>query len=289
MTSLVSHKEPKLENLVITPNDESCKFNYYTLVGSGFEEGWYCANEIGGIVSTYINEKLRQYNQDVKWIKGVSNTSEYSFAPLIFQCKNTIFAVNYIEYVNNDRIEDEEECDFIPVAIENNFIPCFIEVFSEITPSSSKTYVKSTERLKLLDARTMEEIDPIAIASDEPTLMSEHEQFHIAVKVISYALKQRGFNVEYMSIITRFDRYPNIRFYDEKGNLCLVDVRYTNDLNDLKKADFYKYSHTVRPSRVYEQYLAPVFIGSPNEQIYRNQPLNISFLKDIIIKLPLTE
>ena len=289
MPNLVSIKNRNLENIVLAPTDKESESNYYPSTWSGFNEGWYCYDELVGVVSTYIDSKFDEYHEHVRWIKGVTNIRVDSFASLIFQCKNTVFAVKIIEHVNGEVIEDEpdpEEPDFISTSIANNFIPCFIDVFSELTPASSKIYVKQTKRLKLIDARTMEEIDPIAIASDEPTLMSEHEQFHIAVKVISYALLLKGFMVDSESIVTRFDRYPNIWFHDRKGKKCRVDVRYTNNLNDLKKLNLYKYLRTVRPSKVYQQYLAPVFIGSPNKQIYRNQPLDVSFLKDVIIKLP---
>ena len=134
----------KLKNITITPTDDSIKFQYYAGLASGFDEGWYCGNEIGGIVSTYINHKFEEYNQEILWIKHARDviTPEYSFAPLIFQCKNTVFAVNYIEYVNGEKIIDDpcpEEPDFVTTSISNNFIPCLIEVFSELTPSSSKT------------------------------------------------------------------------------------------------------------------------------------------------------
>lgn len=289
MPNLVSTKNRKLENIVLTSTDKELEYNYYPSSCSGFDEGWYCYDELVGLVSTYIESKFDEYNEHVRWIRGATHTQVDSFAYLIFQCKNTVFAVNFIEHINGEVIGDEpcpEEPDFISTSIANNFIPCLIDVFSEITPSSSKIYVKETKRLKLIDARTMEEIDPIAMASDEPTLMSEHEQFHVAVKAISNALRLKGFLIESESIITRFDHYPNIWIRDKKGRTCQVDVRYTNNLNDLKQLNLYKYLRTVRPSRVYRQYLAPVFIGSPNKQIYRNQPLDVSFLKDVIIKLP---
>lgn len=284
-------KNKKLENMTFIPTKESNRYDYYPYPDSDFEpeEGWYRYTELIGFASTYIENKLKEYNQDILWLKTYTTPPEYSFAPLIFQCKNTIFAVKIIEYVNGEVIE-EDPCpdvpDFISISIANNFIPCYLPVFTEIAQDSSKISVKSTDRLILLDARTKEEIDVMAMASDEPTLMSEHEQFHIAVKTISTALKQKGFHIESESII--MDRYPNVNCYDKKGRLCMVFVRFTNNLNNLKKMNLEKFLRWVQPGNVYPTYLAPVFIGTQNKKIYRNQPVDISCLEDIMIKLPLS-
>ena len=131
----------------------------------------------------------------------------------------------------------------------------------------------------------MKKIDPIAVASDKPTLMSEHEQFYIAVKTISYALQGKGFYIESLNIINHFDCYPNISFRDNEGKICQVYVRYTNNFKDLEYSKLDKFLSTVYPNEYFQQYIAPVFISGTDGQAYRNQPLNISFFKDVIIKL----
>lgn len=281
----------EITHITSTLSDEfSTNHIYSEAYPSDSKEDWYTANEVWTVAERYIKSKLQKYYKEVKWLKEINHcelSSVYSFAPLIFQYKNTVFAVEILEHVNNELWEPDtsEINEFLSISTSNNFIPCYIKVFSEVTSYSSKTYVKPTKGLKLIDARTMEEIDPIAIASDEPTLMSELEKFYIALKTIKFALQQKGYRIEDISFFTPFDYNPNIDFYDDKNKLRRVYVRTTNDLKNLHPSKFDNFVCSIDPRKAFGCYLAPVFISGTNGQPYRNQPLNISFFKDIIFEM----
>lgn len=270
----------ELKNLEFTP-----RTNYYALRDDC--DDMYCDYEaVVDVARNYIEKCMKKYKQDFLWIKPTIH-EEASFASLIFAYKNSIFAVRIIYHLNGEEVveEDEEESEFLSVSTENNFTPCLLHVFIETSDTSTKIYVEPTNGLKFIHAKTKTEIDPVDIASDEPALMSEFELLHTAVKTIAGAMEYIGFRIESQSIISLSDRYPNIWFHDKNGRYCNVFVRYTHNLNDLREFNLNKFVYGVEPGTTYPNYIAPIFIGSENGKIYRNQVLNVSYFKDVILKI----
>ena len=270
-----------LVNLTFTPKETSDKFNYYfTPIPKADIFPFNCFPQLFNTARNHIAKNICLGTQDILWI--TTTYEDNSFTDIIFGLKNSVFAVKLIYYINGQLMKDDlaDSYDYVSKSIEYNYVPCVLPVYCTKTDSSISLSLSK----HLIDARTGKKINPLKIASDTPTLMSEHELVNIAVKTIRDAMDNRGERLELYSIFPPYNGW-NICFIDKKGVFSSVIVDYTHDINDLINLDISRFLKDKKISDSYSTYLAPVFIGSNNEKIYRNDTLQVSYLEDILIKV----
>ena len=251
------------------------------------DEGFFCPYTVTKLAKKHIENKIMKHTKDFSWLK--TNTAEISFADLIFQYKNSIFAIKFIYFINGER--QEEECPpdqislmeaFIGSSYEYSFIPCFLYIYGKCTGKSQTFSIAS----KLVDIETEQEINPLTVASDAPTLISTYERLLISVKTIIGAMERKEMII-FSCDIFRDDRsFANIYFYDSKGCACQVFVEQVDNQEKLQTYNATDFKNHYYIDDHYKCYVAPICLGNGTNEIYRNGICTISYLEDILIEIP---
>lgn len=260
----------------------------YAYSSTNYCDKSFCYNVTTSLARNIIENKMKGNKKDFLWIKG--SPEGESFADLIFQYKNSVFAVKFREHLNGEKIDSDIIIDGIPVdeeeecrlfSLDYNYIPCILNVFHEETSVSRTTSISPD----LYDVKTEKIIDPLTEGSDTPILMSQHEKLIIATKTIINALRHRHIGVSNYYLQEVSWPFSNIHFWNSRDEYSEIFVVCVDNIEDLDKFDANEFmSHKYTESNI-KHYVAPVYIGGSNQDIYRNDTLKVSYLKDLLIKI----
>lgn len=277
----------KIVNSKITNVVYSKKNNAYS--STNYCDKSFCYNVTTSLARNIIENKMKGHKKDFLWIKGSPEGD--SFADLIFQYKNSVFAVKFREHLNGEKINSDILIDGIPIdeeeecrlfSLDYNYIPCILNVFHEEASESRTTSILPD----LYDTDTGKIVDPLTEGSDTPILMSQHEKLVIATKTIVNALSHKHIGVSNYYLQEVFWPFSNIHFCTPKDEYGEIFVVFVDNIEDLDKFDANEFiNHKYTESNI-KHYVAPVYIGGSNQDIYRNDTLKVSYLEDILIEIP---
>jgi hypothetical protein len=176
-----------------------------------------------------------------KWIKA--ELTYPSFDNLTFAYKNSVFSV-VIELIDDKGSSfTKQQKDRLLIACEeNNLIPCTFRLnFKEKSDNFISKLMGNKEQLdyelkpikqgwNLYDARTSQEIDPLYLASNEKTLMSEWELSNFAIQVVRNDLEKEGNQI--LSFCDLPEVNPQIWFKNKKGETGWVIVKHIKNENE---------------------------------------------------------
>ena len=131
---------------------------------------------------------------------------------------------------------------------------------------------------------TGQPINPLEIASDKPVVMSKYELHNLAIRYIEKELEKNGYEVVmYYDDPNAPEFFPQIWFFDKKGNFSWIIVKYYTKKEDVKTPDPRK------AKRLHVQmngYFAPVVFTYENKKPYRGinnrGAIRAEILEDII-------
>lgn len=250
-------------------------------------EGFFCPYTVTELAKKHIENKIMKQTKGFSWLK--TNTNEKSFADLIFQYKNSVFAIKFVYFINGERQEEEFPPDeinpieeFISYSYEYKFIPCFLYIYGKDT-GISRTF---SVALKLVDVETEQEINPLTVASDDPTPISTYERLLISVRTIIGAMESKEMEIFSCNIFRDDWPFDNIRFCDSEGNVCQVFVKQVDNREKLQTYNATDFKNNYFIDDRYKCYVAPICLGDGTNEIYRNGICTISYLEDILIEIP---
>jgi len=176
-----------------------------------------------------------------KWIKA--ELTYPSFDNLTFAYKNSVFSV-VIELIDDKGSSlTKQQKDRLLIACEkNNLIPCTFRLnFKEKTDNFMSRLMGNKDQLdyelkpikqgwNLYDARTSQEIDPLYLASNEKTLMSEWELSNFAIQIVRNDLEKEGNQI--LSFCDLPEVNPQIWFKNKKGETGWVIVKHIKNENE---------------------------------------------------------
>lgn len=176
-----------------------------------------------------------------KWIKA--ELTYPSFDNLTFAYKNSIFSV-VIELIDDKGSSfTKQQKDRLLIACEeNNLIPCTFRLnFKEKSDNFMSRLMGNKDQLdyelkpikqgwNLYDARTSQEIDPLYLASNDKTLMSQWELSNFAIQVVRNDLEKEGNQI--LSFCDLPEVNPQIWFKNNKGETGWVIVKHIKNENE---------------------------------------------------------
>lgn len=123
------------------------------------------------------------------------------FDDMSFAYKNKIFSVLIdIKYSGDDMLSKRERDRFVKECSSNNLIPCIFLINDKQSLS-----LLSDEHWNLYDIRTNEIINPLTVATDEKTMMSEYEFNNMAVDIVKNYIRKEKMKFEsYCGILAIF-------------------------------------------------------------------------------------
>lgn len=176
-----------------------------------------------------------------KWIKA--ELTYPSFDNLTFAYKYSVFSV-VIELIDDKGSSfTKQQKDRLLIACEeNNLIPCTFRLnFKEKADNFMSRLMGNKDQLdyelkpikqgwNLYDARTSQEIDPLYLASNEKTLMSEWELSNFAIQIVRNDLEKEGNQI--LSFCDLPEVNPQIWFKNKKGEAGWVIVKHIKNENE---------------------------------------------------------
>lgn len=230
----------------------------------------------------YINNLLGSL-EGFEWNRWLYD--EASFDDINFRYKNNIFSVLFNIYYNGKLlpIDKRRKKRLLETARKNNLVPCIFPIEITYSPEEYDICCKlKTNQFNLIDMRNHKEINPIAIASDDPTPISHYELLNKSVKIIAKELQKRGYpTIEFYDDPNEAEDSPRIWFIDEQNTFCWVVVKYFME----KKPIFPNTRNMVKQNPLLAEskgYFAPVVFEHDNETLYAGTEVNSSVLKDLI-------
>jgi len=227
------------------------------------ETYWETRAEVG----MFLQERFKKH-EGFKWIRVEPMSPK--FDDMSFAYKNKIFSVLIdIKYSNNNRLSIQEKDRLIHECNSNNLIPC-------VFPIKDKKALSflSDEHWNLYDIRTNEIVNPLTIASDEKTIMSDYEFNNMAVDIVKNYIRKE--NMKFESYCDIIGVYPQIWFHDKNDELSWVYVTYSTSgkFNDANK----EIDKLVKGIPQFNGYLAQVgLVCAEKEGPYRGSDFYIKF------------
>jgi len=191
----------------------------------------------------YNKEKeIYSSNDGFKWIKA--ELTYPSFDHLTFAYKNSVYAV-VIELIENTETSfslQQKERLLIACA-ENNLIPCLFKV--NIQEANNKVFktinsnysqddfeLNSVEQgWNLFDPISNKRINPLALSSEKPVIMSKWELSNFAIQiVIADIVKEEN---QILSFCDMPEINPQIWYKNKEGNVGWIIVKHINSDGDL--------------------------------------------------------
>lgn len=178
------------------------------------QEYWKAREQVG----SFLEERFKKYD-GFRWIRVEPMSPK--FDDMSFAYKNKIFSVLiYIKYSDDDMLSKRERDRFVKECSSNNLIPCIFPINDKQSLS-----LLSDEHWNLYDIRTNEIIDPLTVATDEKTMMSEYEFNNMAVDIVKNYIRKEKMKFEsYCDIVGIF---PQIWFEDKNNEMSWVYVNYS--------------------------------------------------------------
>lgn len=199
-----------------------------------------------------------------KWIKA--ELTSPSLDCLVFAYKNAVFSVN-LELINNPDtlLNRKMRQSWIEACERNDLLPCLFRLMAQhnkLEPAKNDW--------SLFDARNGAEIDPIAVASDEPKEMSSWELHNFSIQVVKSEIEKLGNEVFTYCDIPEIN--PQIWFKDLNGNMNWVIARHITSDKDLNYREWVGLEITSPQLQPFDGFFAAVQLFSFNN----NGPTNLN-------------
>lgn len=207
------------------------------------------------IAGSQLQEQFNAYNQKnvnssydgFKWIKA--ELTYPSFDNLTFAYKNSVFSV-VIELIDNkgSSFTKQQKDRLLKACEENNLIPCTFRLdFKEKADNFLGRLMGNKDQIdyeltpikqgwNLYDARTNQVIDPLNLASNEKTLMSNWELSNFAIQIVRNDLEKEGNQI--LSFCDLPEVNPQIWFKNKNGETGWVIVRHIKNENEKDYKDW---------------------------------------------------
>lgn len=163
------------------------------------------------ITGNHIQQLMNKAPANFAWIR--SELTSPAFDDMNFRYKNQVFSVLVKIFHNRREITSPHRQElFIQETKKYNMIPCVFPVDLELIGTNSphgygvviergkfpkhKLTPRNSNNWNLSHATTGTPINPLALASDEPILMSEYEINNFAIRIVINQLKKDGLKLE---------------------------------------------------------------------------------------------
>ena len=187
-------------------------------------------------------KEIYSSNDGFKWVKA--ELTYPSFDHLTFAYKNSVFAV-VIELIENTEtsfsLQQKER--LLIACTENNLIPCLFKINlqepnNKMFKSNNSNYSQDDFELNsveqgwnLFDPISNKRIDPLALSSEEPVIMSKWELSNFAIQiVIADIVKEEN---QVLSFCDMPEINPQIWFKKKEGKVGWIIVKHITDDSDL--------------------------------------------------------
>ena len=225
-----------------------------------------------------------------KWIKA--ELTYPSFDNLTFAFKSSIFSV-VVELIDEkESLFTKQQKDMLLDACgKYNLIPCLFKIIIKEKAGNIPGQLTGAENqpgyeLKALqqgwnlyDAATNREIDPVSLASDEKTIMSEWELGSFAIQVVRNDLEKEGNHV--LSFCDLPEVNPQIWFKNKKGETGWVIVKHVKSESGLDCRKWTGLEDKIGNLKPYDGYFASVQFYSMNTnsaaELYRGDGMSVKY------------
>lgn len=245
----------------------------------------------------YLQEQFRQYNTKVvqssrdgfKWLKA--ELTYPAFDHFSFAYHNDIFSVLVDLHEDScSLLTPQEKIRHIKACEANRLIPCLFAInhnrplHNEDRASINRRQVDPdfsprASHWNLTDARTNEQLDPLLVASMEPTLMSPWELNNFAIQIVCNYIEQEGDMV--LSFCDLLDVNPQVWFKNIKGQISWVLVKHVQSEREKDYKHWLGLEQTNPQLMNYDGFFASVqFLSNdapnPND-LFRGDSMSIDF------------
>ena len=191
------------------------------------------------LAGTHIQKLMAEDPKNFAWIR--SELTSPSFDDMNFRYKNKVFSILIKVFQNGKEITDRfREVIFEEETRDNDLVPCVFSVNLDFIPTHSehgygihikkgeipeyRLSLSGTSKWNLTHLLTGKDIDPFAIASDTPVVMSKYEMQNFAILVVREHLKKEGLKLE--SFCDAPGVVPQLWFQEKDGKRSWVYIDY---------------------------------------------------------------
>ena len=236
----------------------------------------------------FANGRLSKiYGNDLafEWNRNISMPD--AFDDINFRYRGRVFSVLIKIYYNGEElpIDPARKKKFLKIAKQNDLVPCVFPV--DITDDGDQYKICcSNEDHELCMLETGKPIPRTLVLSDRPVERTRFDFISKSINVICARLDEQGFEIDkFYDDPSLPDYFPRIWFYDEEGVPCWVVVQYATRKKDIQKPEVAKIIKNDKLLQCTKGYFAPVVFNAKGRPVYRNRPINVSTLEDIMIKI----
>ena len=236
------------------------------------------------VAARYLDNQLSKYS-DFEWLKCDPKT--ISFDDITFRYKDIVVSVLFKIFYNGKLVlwEPDVEMRWVQVSEKNDLLPLIVPI--KITETDEQYEVQIGMRgLDFWDWMTTDTINPIELASNKHTKMSQYELLNAAVKEVLSVLEKKDYIIDTWNDDPGLsDSTCRIYFIDPKdGDLSWLAIRYgiNQDINNIQKPNLNKANYFMASMN---GYFTPVVFECENNIPYRGDKLKVRLLSKQPIKM----
>lgn len=216
-----------------------------------------------------FKQSLPEGDGEVPDFRWLVTQPQMLFAHLVFAYRNQVFAIYVsVEEEGVSSFTERHRWRLLSSAEDFDLIPCeFKVVLKPLVRLPNGAYSQAlrpaVKGLGLVDVRTGEAIDLLAMTSDVQVEMSEWERHNLAVQMAADAL-EKEYDGEIVGVSSVMNMVPQVWFQDKDGRMCWCIVRewVGEDEDVLTAADVVDILAENEHLKVYDGYFIGVSIVS---------------------------